>query len=242
MSICTFKVQMLIRADSVSPLNLNGPVVKMKKLDLRKQLKYLYAPSANKVEIVDVPSFNFAMIDGEIKPGETPATSQDYQDTIGALYGASFTLKFMSKLRKKNPIDYPVMALEGLWWTESGEFDFNKKEPWKWTMMIMQPQHITKEMFQEALQQVRKKRDNPALSRMRLESFHEGLSMQIMHVGPYFEEPRTIEKMHDFAREKNCTFRGKHHEIYLGDPRRAKPGKLRTILRHPISKSTESNV
>jgi hypothetical protein len=214
----------------------------MKKLDLRKELKYLYSPSASKVEIVDVPKFDFAMIHGEIEPDETPGTSQEYQNAIAALYGLSFTLKFMSKLRKKNPVDYTVMALEGLWWTGSGEFDFNKKEPWKWTMMIMQPQHITKEMFQEALQQVRKKRDSPALSRMRLESFREGLSMQIMHIGPYADEPRTIAKMHDFARENGYTLRGRHHEIYLGDPRRAKPEKLRTILRHPISKSMETNV
>ncbi len=215
----------------------NGLVVQMKKLDLRRELKYLYAPSASKVEIVDVPSFNFAMIDGEIKPDETPGTSQEYQNAIGALYGASFTLKFMSKLRKKTSIDYPVMALEGLWWTESGEFDFNKKEPWEWTMMIMQPQHITKEMFKEALQQARKKKDNPALFKIRLESFHEGLSMQIMHIGPYSEETRTIAKMHEFARENECNLNGKHHGIYLGDPRRAKPEKLRTILRHPISKN-----
>ena len=220
----------------LSPI-ANGLVAQMKKLDLRRELKYLYAPSASKVEIVDVPSFNFAMIDGEIKSDETPGTSQEYQNAMGALYGASFTLKFMSKLRKKNPIDYSVMALEGLWWTESGEFDFNKKEPWKWTMMIMQPQHITKEMFKEALQQARKKKDNPALSKIRLETFHEGRSMQIMHIGPYSEEPRTIKKMHDFARKNGYTLSGKHHEIYLGDPRRAKPEKLRTILRHPISKN-----
>jgi hypothetical protein len=221
----------------------SGLVVHMKKkLDLRKKLKYLYSPSARQVEIVDAPKFSFAMIDGEIKPSETPGTSEEYQNAIGALYGLSFTLKFMSKLRKKNPVDYAVMALEGLWWTESGEFDLSKKEPWKWTMMIMQPQHITEEMFQEALEQVRKKRDSPALSRIRLESFHEGLSMQIMHVGPYAAEPRTIEKMRDFARENGYALRGKHHEIYLGDPRRAKPEKLRTILRHAVLKSTETKV
>ena len=208
----------------------------MKKLDLRKELKYLYAPSSRTVETVNVPKFNFAMIDGEIRPNETPATSQDYQNAIGALYGASFTLKFMSKLRKKNPIDYPVMALEGLWWSESGEFDFNRKEPWRWTMMIMQPQHVTREMFQDALEQIRRKKKNPALLRTRLESFDEGLSIQTMHVGPYSEEPRTIAKMQDFARENEYELSGKHHEIYLGDPRRAKPEKLKTILRHPISK------
>ena len=212
-------------------------MAQIKKSDLRKKLKYLYAPSAGKVEIVDVPSFNFAMIDGETKSDETPGTSQEYQNAIDALYGASFTLKFMSKLREKNPIDYPVMALEGLWWTESGEFDFNKKEPWKWTMMIMQPQRIIREMFQDALEQVRKKRENPALPKIRLEGFHEGLSMQIMHIGPYSEETRTIAKMHGFARENGFSVNGKHHEIYLGDPRRAKPDKLRTILRHPISRN-----
>ena len=209
----------------------------MKKLDLRKELRYLYAPSARRVEIVDVPGFNFAMIDGEIRPDETPGTSQEYQNAIATLYGASFTLKFTSKLRKKDPIDYPVMALEGLWWTGSGEFDFNRKEPWKWTMMIMQPRHITREMFQDALEQVGKKRENPALPRIRLEGFHEGLSMQIMHIGPYSEEARTIAKMHEFARENGFDVNGKHHEIYLGDPRRAKPEKLRTILRHPISRN-----
>jgi len=100
----------------------------VKKLDLRKALKYLYGPTAREVETVDVPDFNFAMIDGGIEPGQTPGTSQEYQNAIGALYGVSFTLKFMSKLRKKNPIDYPVMALEALWWTGSGEFDINMKE------------------------------------------------------------------------------------------------------------------
>lgn len=208
----------------------------MKKIDLRKELKYLYAPSAEKVEIVDVPKFNFVMIDGKIQPGETPATSQEFQDAIDALYGASYTLKFMSKLRKTNPIDYTVMALEGLWWTDSGEFDLNKKEEWKWTMMIMQPEHITEEMYLEALQKLKDKKENPALSKTRFESFHEGLCMQIMHIGPYAEEPRTIEKMKTFAQENGYRLRGKHHEIYLGDPRRAKPETLRTILRHPVER------
>ena len=207
----------------------------MKKLDLKKQLKHLYAASARKVEIVDVPKFNFAMIDGEIEPNQTPATSEKFQNSVDAIYGVSFTLKFMSKLRKKNPIDYPVMALEGLWWTNSGEFDFAKREPWKWTVMIMQPKHITENMLEQAVQQVRKKRDSLELSGIRLESFHEGLSMQAMHVGPYSEEPRTIDKMKSFALEQGYVARGKHHEIYLGDPRRAKPDKLRTILRQPIA-------
>ncbi|NMC80465.1 MAG: hypothetical protein GYA59_13980 [Chloroflexi bacterium] len=209
----------------------------MEKIDLRKELKYLYAPSAKKVEVVDVPAFNFAMLDGQLEAGQPPAESPVFQEALTALYGISYTLKFTSKLRKVDPIDYAVMALEGLWWVDSGEFDFNSREPWKWTLLMMQPDHITPEMFQDALEQVTKKRPNPALSRMRLESFAEGTCMQIMHLGPYSEETHTIEKMNAFARSNGYTLCGKHHEIYLGDPRRAKPEKLKTVLRHPIQKA-----
>lgn len=208
----------------------------MKKLDLRKELRHLYNPSAKMVDVVNVPKFTFLMLNGKIRTGETIEKSQEFQNAIQALYGASYTLKFTSKLRKKNPIDYPVMALEGLWWTASGEFDFSKKEDWRWTMMILQPKHITEQMLQDALKRLRERRDNPSLSKLRLEVFHEGLSMQIMHVGPYSEEPRTIERMKSFAQENGYNLRGKHHEIYLGDPRRAKPEKLRTVLRHPMEK------
>jgi hypothetical protein len=208
----------------------------IKKLDLKKQYKQLYAPSAKQVALVEVPEFNFVMMDGVIQADETPENSQDYQNALGALYGASYTLKFLSKLRKRNPIDYTVMALEGLWWTDSGEFDFTKKERWKYTAMMMQPEHITMTMFQEALEQLAKKRPNPALAGLRFERFREGLCVQIMHVGPYAEEPATIAKMHAFVQENGYRLRGKHHEIYLGDPRRAKPEKRKTVLRHPIEK------
>jgi hypothetical protein len=207
----------------------------MKKLDLRKELKYLYAPSAKKVEVVEVPNFQFIMLDGRIGLGETPETSKGFRQAFEALYGVSFTLKFNSKLRKENPIDYTVMALEGLWWVEGGEFDINVKGNWCWRMMMVQPDHISSELYAEAVEQVRKKRDNPALSLLRFERFHEGLSMQIMHVGPYSSEPATIDKMHAYAAENGYALRGKHHEIYLGDPRRAAPEKLKTILRQPIA-------
>jgi hypothetical protein len=208
----------------------------LEKIDLKKELKHLYAPSARKVTIVDVPRFNFVMLDGAIAPGDTPETSQEFQDAFGALYGASFTLKFMSKLRETNPIDYTVMALEGLWWTDTGEFNFQTVEEWKWTLMMMQPDHITQDMFQEAARQLKEKRNNPAIDRLRFESFQEGLCVQIMHIGPYSEEPRTIEKMKVFARANGYALCGKHHEIYIGDPRRAKPDRLKTVLRHPIEK------
>lgn len=205
----------------------------MEKLDLRKQLKHLYAPSAKQVELVDVPTFRFAMVDGCIEAGVEPGSSPEFQEAVGALYGIAYTLKFMSKLRAEDPVDYPVMPLEGLWSTREGEFDMARRVPWPWTLMILQPDHVTEAMFGEAIDRVRRKRDTPALSRVRLESFHEGLCVQVMHIGAYAEEPATMERMHAFARENGYTFRGRHHEIYLGDPRRSAPERLKTVLRHP---------
>lgn len=206
----------------------------MEKLDLRKQYKHLYQPSAKQVEVVDVPTFQFARIDGEIEPGAAPGTSPAFQQAMEALYGISYTLKFISKLRKESPIDYAVMALEALWWTETGEYDLTQPAGWKWTAMIMQPDHITVEMFQEALAQLRKKKPSPALDVLRFESFTEGLCIQMMHLGPYRTEPATLAKMDAFTAEKGYRMRGKHHEIYLGNPMRAAEEKLKTILRHPV--------
>jgi hypothetical protein len=208
----------------------------MNKIDLRKELKHLYAPPPRKIAVVNVPRFNFIMLDGETAPGESPESSTEFHDALMALYGLSFTLKFMSKLRKTNPIDYTLMALEGLWWVDSGQFDFSRKEPWRFTLMMMQPRHITQAMFREAGQQMRAKRDNPALAKVRRAGFKEGLCLQALHVGPYSAEPQTIAKMRAFADENGYVYCGKHHEIYLGDPRRAKPEKLKTILRQPIAK------
>ena len=146
----------------------------MTQLDLRKQWKHLYAPSAKKVELVDVPELKFVMIDGRIEPGEAPGTSPGFEEVMAALYSAAYTLKFMSKLRTEDPIDYPVMALEGLWWVEDGKFDITIKDNWVYTMMIMQPDHITPAMFAEALAQAAKKKPNPALSRLRLEVILRG--------------------------------------------------------------------
>ena len=208
----------------------------MSKLDLRKQLKHLYAPSAKKVEVVDVPLFQFAMVDGQIEPGRGPEDSPAFQEALEALYGISYTLKFASKLRKEDPLDYTVMALEGLWWVEGGEFDITHPEGWRWTLMIMQPDHITAEMYEDALRQLRQKKgERPGFSRLRFEGFQEGLCAQIMHVGPYAEEPATIARMHAFAQENGYRLCGKHHEIYLGDPRRASPEKMKTVLRQPIT-------
>jgi hypothetical protein len=213
----------------------------MKTLDLKKDLKHLYMPSAKRVELVQVPCFQFAMIDGAIEKGSEPGKSPSFAEATQALYSISYTLKFMLKKRKTNAIDYPVMALEGLWWVEDGVFDITIKDNWFYTLMILQPDVITEEIFSEGMDQVRKKKgDSPFLSKLRLEKFEEGQCVQTMHIGPYATEPATVERMRVFALENGYQDRvglgGKHHEIYLGDPRKADPAKLKTVLRHPVEK------
>jgi len=214
----------------------------MRTLDLKKQFKSLYQPSTKKVEIVQVPCLQFAMIDGEIEKGYGPGNSPGFQEAVQALYGISYTLKFMLKKRKLDPIDYPVMALEGLLWlTEGDVFDINIKDNWSYTLVIMQPEIITPEIFEEGRSQVRQKRgESDTLSKLRLEFFEEGSCAQIMHIGPYATEPATMARMQEFLKEngyQDCVgLGGKHHEIYLGDPRRSDPAKLKTVLRHPIEK------
>ncbi len=208
----------------------------MEKIDLRKELKHLYAPTAKQVTLVVVPEMQFAMIDGAIEPGESPNTSPQFASSVEALYGISYTLKFASKQRQEDPIDYSVMGLEGLWWVEDRPFDILNPEGWRYTLMILQPRHVTTTMYAEALAKLRKKKDNLDLDNLRLERFHEGPSVQILHVGPYAEEMTTIARMDAFATQHGYAMHGKHHEIYLGDPRRADPSKLKTVLRHPVHK------
>ena len=203
----------------------------MSKTDFKKEWKHLYRPSAKEFVVVDVPPMNFLMIDGHGDPN----TAQEYKDAIEALYAVAYKLKFMSK--KEKGMDYIVPPLEGLWWVENmEEFTTDDKSVWDWTMMIMQPEWITQEMFEEALKEVEKKKDPPALSRLRLETYHEGPSVQIMHIGPYDAEGPTIARMHAFIDENGYEPAGKHHEIYLGDPRKVAPERLKTVLRQPVSK------
>jgi hypothetical protein len=201
-------------------------------IDLRKQFKHLYQPSAKKFSVVDVPPLNFLMIDGTGNPN----TSQAYRDAVEALYGLSYTLKFGVKQGKygQQPYDYPVMALEGLWWMDDmREFSITRKDDWKWTMMMLQPDIITPDQVELARADLIKK-NLVAAPRIRFESYHEGLSAQIMYFGPYADEGPTIQRLHEFIHESGHQLRGKHHEIYLGDPRRTAPEKLKTVIRQPM--------
>jgi hypothetical protein len=129
------------------------------------------------------------------------------------------------------------MALEGLWSTPEGGADCATSDQWRWTLMMMQPKHITQAMFLTALRKLREENDSPTLAKIRFDTFREGVAIQIMHVGPYADEPGTMTLLKAFAQGNGYRYRGKHHEIYLGDPRRAKPEKLRTILRQPVEKA-----
>lgn len=202
----------------------------MNKVDFKKELKGLYRPSAKEVAIVDVPPLKFLMIDGHGDPN----TAQEYKEAVEALYAVSYKVKFASK--KEEGRDYVVMPLEGLWWAQDMDtFSIQRdKSAWDWTMMIMQPDWISQEMFFQALEQVRKKEDRPALSKLRLETYHEGLAAQILHLGSFDDEGPVIARMHTFIEENGYQNRGKHHEVYLSDPRKVAPEKLKTVLRQPM--------
>jgi hypothetical protein len=202
-------------------------------IDLRKQLRHLYQPSAKQFSVVDVPSMQFLMIDG----AGDPNTAQDYKDAVEALYGLSYTLKFGVKLGKygKQKVDYPVMALEGLWWMDDmREFSLTRKAEWKWTMMMLQPDIITPDQVELARADLIAKKHPVAAPRIRFESYREGLSAQIRYFGPYADEGPTIQRLHDFIVESGHQLRGKHHEIYRSDPRRTAPEKLQTVIRQPM--------
>lgn len=201
----------------------------MPKIDFKKDLKHLYNSSPKEPVIIEVPAMNFLMLDGMGNPN----TSQDYKDAIEALYTVSYTLKFM--IKKEMGIDYGVLPLEGLWWADDmSYFITGNKDMWKWTAMIMQPEYVKQELFDRALEQAEKKKDLPSLKKLRFEQFQEGLSAQIMHIGPYSAEGPTIERLHSYIKDKGHSLRGKHHEIYLSDPRKSAPEKMKTIVRQPI--------
>ncbi len=203
----------------------------MDKLDLKKQYRHLYSPSAKMAEIIEIPPLQFIMVDGHGDPNVAP----EYGEAVQTLYSLSYTLKF--HVKKTLGIDYGVMALEGLWWMpDMTRFKNAPKSEWDWTMMILQPDIITQALFEEAKQLVTAKGKAASVDNARLETYIEGLSVQIMYFGPYADEGPTIANLHQFAFDEGYSLHGKHHEIYLNDPRRVAPEKIKTIIRQPILK------
>lgn len=204
------------------------------KIDYKKEMKEFYRPSAKQPSLVEVPPMNFLMVNGSGDPNDSP----EFEAAVEVLYGLSYTLKFM--LKGSGGPDYTVMPLEGLWWNpQRRKFDWKRDKwdwsEWKWTVMIAQPDHIAADDVKAASAELKQKKDPVALRKVRFREFEEGLAVQIMHIGPYSEEGPTVSKLHAFAAENGYRLRGKHHEIYLSDPRRARPGKMKTVVRHPVS-------
>lgn len=185
--------------------------------------------------LVTVPPLAFLSIDGHGDPNTSPA----YADAVRALYSMSFAVKFA--FRKLNGQNFKVSPLETLWWADDpGSFTAGRKSEWEWTMMIRQPSILTDELVGSLAGEVETKKSLPAVRDLQLVVFEEGPAAQVLHVGPYAAEGPTIERLHTYLRDQGLVFdarRHKHHEIYLGDPRRAAPDKLRTIIRQPYSPS-----
>jgi len=201
------------------------------KIDLKKEYKELYAAKKDPF-MVDVQAFNYLALDGKGDPNK----AQEYVEAIEALYPVAYALKFMLK-NGPEALDYTVMPLEGQWWAEDMEnFRTTSKDEWIWTMAIMQPEAITEDHFSRAVEQVRKKKNPASLNKLRFQSFRDGLSAQMLHIGPYSEEGPTIDRLHRFIEDEGCDLSGKHREIYLSDPRRTAPEKLKTIIRQPCRK------
>ncbi len=206
----------------------------MEKLDFKKEYKDLYLPKT-KPMLIDVPAMTFMMVDGRGDP-----LHEEYRQAMEILYGLTFTIK-MSKMTGERPegyIEYVVPPLEGLWWNSKQTFNLHQRDGWLWTSMIRQPAFVTTPVFEWAVMQCRKKKPDVDYTKARLETFTEGECVQMMHIGPYSEEPATVEKLHAFIIEKGLkNMTGdvrKHHEIYLGDPRKTAPEKLKTVIRLPV--------
>ena len=201
----------------------------MDKVDFKKTMKALWQPPTGRFTVVDVPPMQFVKVDGHGDPNTAPA----YKGAVEWLYSVSYPLKFMSK--KELGRDYAVMPLEGLWWAQDmSTFLTRDKAAWSWTMMIMQPEWITQAMFEAAVDKAKAKFGAPPET-LRLEAYDEGLSVQVMHIGSYDDEGPVLRRLHEeFLPENGLAETGHHHEIYISDPRKTAPEKLKTVLRQPV--------
>ena len=199
------------------------------KYDVKKALRELYSPG-RKFALVTVPRQRFLAVDGHGNPN----TSPDYAAAVQALYAVAYSLKFAAK--RSLGQDSVVAPLEGLWRAENPEvFVQGNKDSWEWTMLISQPDWISEGMALETAAEIRAKKDLGAASRIRWLELEEGLCVQVMHTGSYDDEAPVLARLHhDFMPANHLAFNGDHHEIYLSDPRRTAPEKLKTVLRQPV--------
>ena len=200
-------------------------------LDLKKELRELYRAPHGSCRVVEVPELHYLMVDGVGDPN----TSEAYQEALMTVYPVAYTVKFRSKERGR---DFVVMPIQGLWWSEDpGSFVEGDRDAWSWTVLVLQPDFVESDFVEECVTEAAAKRDLPARELLRFERYAEGTAVQTMHRGPYSEEGPTIAMLHEFMKAEGYTFGGKHHEIYLSDPRRAAPENLKTIIRQPVAKA-----
>lgn len=202
----------------------------MEKTDLKRAYKHLYAPPKAQWVEVEVPPLAYLMVDGQGSPGEAPA----YFTAVEWLFSVAYPVKFLSKSELGR--DYSVMPLEGLWYADdyAAFTEAGRRDEWRWTLMILQPDWITPEMVAAAIEKTRAKRDDMPDS-LRLDRLHEGRALTRLHVGPFADEAPLLRELHEEVMPgRGLTFNGHHHEVYLSDPRRTAPERLRTVLRHPV--------
>ena len=206
--------------------------------DYKKEYKEFYMPSQKPV-IVDVPPMNYIAVRGM---GDPNVEGGDYKTAIGLLYGIAFTIKMSYKGTHHidGYFEYVVPPLEGFWHqAETEQIDYARKADFEWISVIRLPDFVSKSDFDWAVSEAEKKKKQD-FSRVEFLTCHEGLCVQCMHIGSYDDEPETIQRMDAYAREMgydvDLTAERLHHEIYLSDPRRVEPSKLKTVIRHPIKK------
>jgi len=203
----------------------------MEVLDLKKRLAKLYKPSARLPVLVKVPPMRFLMIDGKGGIG-----GEGFQDAVKSLYGLAYPVKFAAK--KQLGLVYPVMALEGLYWNADGSenISIDNRESLSWRLMIMLPDAVPGELVERTREKVATKKDLPRLADVRVQTFSEGPSVQILHMGPYADEGPAVKRLFDFAAEQGFEVAGAHHVIYQSDPNKVDTTKLKTVLRYPVRK------
>lgn len=218
-------------------MSADGKAGAVAPLDLKREFRHLYSATRTPA-FVEVPDLPFLMIDGHGDPDTAPA----YPEAVQALYAMAYAIRFGLK-RGPEGLDAPVMPLEGLWWaSDMSVFTTGDKSQWDWTMMITVPEQVTARTVEDARADASRKKSPSAIARVRLEHLAEGRCAQVMHIGPYSAEGPTIAALHAFIADQGCVLAGKHHEIYLGDPRRAAPEKLRTIVRQPLAPAAQAQV
>ena len=200
--------------------------MKQTKFDLAKEYKTYYTAKTTP-EIVEIEEGKFLTIEGKGAPG-----GDEFQAKVSALYSLAYGIKM---LMKKEGKDFTVAKLEGLWWVDSDKPYYEvPREEWCWKLLIRQPEFITSEIIEKARQEVIKKKKLELVNGVNFEKIKEGKCVQILHIGPYSTEPESLEKMYNLMKEKGLVYNGFHHEIYISDPRKVAPEKMKTILRQPV--------